>query len=412
MPASKTDSKRRSRAKPRPAATAPEPAASPALQELRELARSYSFSDVEQAVANGRQAIWGGTGWELPLIYACDTIPAGEAEFWREGSHESEAIAESEYQVPGEFCSMVKAMIGKLRQRSKNEKIRRILCFGSACEPFNIVFEMARREGYEIHTIEAVTTFRLADQRPEVIQFLISELRKVALWLTGKEVDEERLRQEIRRKNLLSAKVRRIMDLRLNNPLYMGSSSVLQLMDGYFHYFGDPARFERILDDLAQELKAAAPYHAPDSYIPLVLAGSFVGSPALFDVVESSRGAFVGWEIFGTRDYREDLPPLESLAHYLLDAQLLGMYGEGAGSAVHLRKVNIEALLKKTGAKGVVSASVTSCPYGSLVPQLERQHFKACGIPYINLETTVHLDPPTEEQITRLKTFVEMLSDA
>jgi len=46
------------------------------------------------------------------------------------------------------------------------------------------------------------------------------------------------------------------------------------------------------------------------------------------------------------------------------------------------------------------------------VPQLERQHFKACGIPYINLETTVHLDPPTEEQITRLKTFVEMLSDA
>jgi hypothetical protein len=31
-------------------------------------------------------------------------------------------------------------------------------------------------------------------------------------------------------------------------------------------------------------------------------------------------------------------------------------------------------------------------------------------VPYINLETSVHREPPTEEQVTRLKAFVELLS--
>jgi benzoyl-CoA reductase/2-hydroxyglutaryl-CoA dehydratase subunit BcrC/BadD/HgdB len=383
---------------------------SKALRELRELASTYSFHDVEEAAAQGKSAIWGGTSWEIPLIYACDTIPISIMELWRENSHESEALAETEYQVPAEFCSMIKVMIGKLGQRKHTEKVWRMLGFGSGCEPANIAFEMARRDGYEIHTIDTVTTFKAEDKRPEVVRFLVNELQKVALWLTGKPVDEDRLRHEIRRKNKLSAKVRRVMDLRLGNPLYMGSAYVMMLMYGYFHYYGNPEKFEKILDDLALELESAAADHDPSAYIPLVLAGGFLSGPRLFEVVENAGGSFVAWEIFGTRDYSEELPPLESIAHYLLDAQIAGLYGEMAGAAVHLRKFNIEKLISRTGARGVVSGSVTACPYGSILPQLERQYFKKYGVPYINIETSVHKDPPTEEQITRLKTFVEMLS--
>jgi benzoyl-CoA reductase/2-hydroxyglutaryl-CoA dehydratase subunit BcrC/BadD/HgdB len=75
-----------------------------------------------------------------------------------------------------------------------------------------------------------------------------------------------------------------------------------------------------------------------------------------------------------------------------------------------LRKYHIESLVRETGARGVIAGSVTGCPYGSIVPQLERTYFKNLGIPYISLETSVHQDPPTEEQLTRLKAFVEMLS--
>jgi benzoyl-CoA reductase/2-hydroxyglutaryl-CoA dehydratase subunit BcrC/BadD/HgdB len=42
--------------------------------------------------------------------------------------------------------------------------------------------------------------------------------------------------------------------------------------------------------------------------------------------------------------------------------------------------------------------------------QLERDHFKQLGIPLIALETDVHREPPTEEQIMRVKAFIEMLS--
>ena len=113
---------------------------------------------------------------------------------------------------------------------------------------------------------------------------------------------------------------------------------------------------------------------------------------------------------FGERDYREDVPPLEAIAHYLLDAQLEGRFGEAAGAAVHLRKVHLEELLRQTGARGIIAGSVTACPYGSIVPQFERNYFRQHGVPYINLETSVHREPPTEEQVTRLKAFVELLS--
>ena len=45
-----------------------------------------------------------------------------------------------------------------------------------------------------------------------------------------------------------------------------------------------------------------------------------------------------------------------------------------------------------------------------MVQQLERDYFKKQGIPLIALETTVHNELPTEEQITRVKAFIEMLS--
>ena len=46
----------------------------------------------------------------------------------------------------------------------------------------------------------------------------------------------------------------------------------------------------------------------------------------------------------------------------------------------------------------------------SIVQQFERTHFKKLGIPTVTLESTVHKEPPTEKQIMKVKTFIEMLS--
>jgi len=201
-------------------------------------------------VDQGKTAIWGGTAWELPLIYACDTIPVGIMELWRGDSRKTEAITENAFQIPNEFCSMIKTIIGRLHLRKDQDRINRILVFNAVSEPVSIVFELARQEGYDVHLIEGVSTFKARDKRPEVIQFVVRELQKVALWLTGKPVEEERLSQEIRRKNGISAKVRRILELRSKTPLDMPGYAVLLLMYGYFHYFGDPAMFSDLLDQM------------------------------------------------------------------------------------------------------------------------------------------------------------------
>jgi benzoyl-CoA reductase/2-hydroxyglutaryl-CoA dehydratase subunit BcrC/BadD/HgdB len=210
-----------------------------------------------------------------------------------DGSKAAEAVAESYFQIPAEFCSMIKAIAGRLHLRIP-DPIRKIIYFGSVCEPIASVLELTKTDGYDVFCIENVTSFKTEGKRPEVVKFLAQELLRVWSWLTdGKPLDEEKLREEIRRKNTISRKIRKILDLRLT-----------------------------------------APY----------------------------------------------------------------------------RRYRLQELIKKTHAKGIVSSAITGCPYGSVVQKTERDYFKGLCVPIISLETSVHKERPTEEQVMRVKTFVEMLS--
>ncbi len=384
---------------------------SPGIQALRELAASFAFDQIDRRAAAGMNAVWGGSTWEAPLIYACDTVPIAMSELWREGSREAEAAGERELQIPSEFCSMIKVVAGRLHLRT-SRNIRRIIHFGGGCEPMGLAVEMMKREGYDVHCIEGVHAFHQSDKRPETIHILVHEFERVARWLTGKGVDQDRLGEELRKKNVLLSKLRRILELRKTNPLYLTAVPTVQLLNGSSHCYGNPGEYLRVLDLLIGELEgelAMARLPPADRYIPLVLAGGAV-SPSILHVIEESKGAILGWILVGTVDYREDLPPLESLAHYLLDAQARGELGEGAGSSATFRRYRIEALVRETGAKGVISTAVTGCPYASIVQQMERTHFKNLGVAFIGLETNVHKERPSEEQIMRVRTFMEMIN--
>jgi len=381
---------------------------SPGILALQDLVEHYSFYQVEEQAKAGLPAIWGGAAWESPLIYACGVTPVSIAELWREESKEAEEVGENELQIPGEFCSMIKVMAGRLKLRGTGT-INRILYFGSTCEPHASCYEHASKLGYDVHCIEAVTAFRPEDKRPEVISFLANEMQKVAIWLTGKEVDQDRLSEEIHKRNVILRKLKRISDLRLKAPLYLGAIPTNQLLQGSSHGFGRYEEYVACLDLLIGELEQAARTPTTESFIPLVMAGGGVGGPGIFQVIEESKGSVLGWLVVGSGEYREDIPPLEAIAHYVLDAQAMGELGEGAGTSSTLRRFRIEELVKEIGAKGVISSTITGCPYGSIVQQMEREHFKKLGIPIIQLEGTVHRGRPSEEQIMRVRTFVEML---
>ena len=381
---------------------------SPGLRALKNLVASFVFDEIEKRAEAGLNAVWGGSTWEAPLIYACDTVPIAMAELWRESSREAESVGEKELQIPAEYCSMIKVVAGRLHLRG-SKHINRIIHFGGGCEPMGLAIEMMRREGYDVHCIEGVHAFHAEDKRPEVIRILVHEFQRIANWLTGKPVDEDRLREELRKKNELLGKLRRVLELRKKHPLYLTAVPTVQLMNGSSHCYGNPTEYLRVLDLLIGELEQASLSPPTEKYIPLVLAGGAV-SPSILNVIEESRGAIVGWIVVGTVDYRDDVPPLESLAHYLLDAQARGELGEGAGSSATFRRFRVEELVKDTGSKGVISTAVTGCPYASIVQQMERSYFKKLGVAFIGLETNVHKERPSEEQIMRVRTFMEMLN--
>ena len=395
--------------KPRAARLQPRTAAeSEGLKALTALAQSYSYAAIQRQAAAGKSVIWGGFSWESPLVYACDTIPICFDQLWLDDSRKSEAIAESHFQIPSEFCSMIKTMIGRLNTERDNG-VKRILHFGAGCEPIAAVLELSKRDGYDVQTLETVSAFRLEEKRPAGIALLVSELRRIAIWLTGKPVDEDRVGEEIRRKNRLLRKVHRLIDLRAKHPLYIPGIQTQLIFMGSIHGYGDPERFGEVVDTLIAELEELEAAPLQSSYIPLVVAGG-VGNRRLFEAIEESNGAIVAWVVLGSELYREDLPPLESLAHFVLDAQGRGDLGEMVGASVAYRRNRVAEEVRKTGARGIISSSIIGCPYASLMQQLERDHFKGLGVPLLTLETDVHREPPTEEQVMRIKAFMEMLS--
>jgi benzoyl-CoA reductase/2-hydroxyglutaryl-CoA dehydratase subunit BcrC/BadD/HgdB len=306
---------------------------------------------------------------------------------------------------------MIKTIIGRLHTLKTETKIRRIINFGSGCEPICMVYEHARKEGFEIHTIDAATAFNPGDITPELVAFLGKELEKLAIWLTGKPVDQDRLREELRLKNRINQKLRTILDLRLKNPFYFTAGPTMRLLMGGVSFLGDPERYSQILDQAIAELEEAA--KTPDTrfHVPLVLAGGGgIGGTGLINAIEESRGAILGFVLLSTTDYREDIPPLEAIAHFLFESQLKGELGEASGASAIHRRIRVEELVKKTGARGIINTIITACPYASVVQQLERNYFKKQGIPMVALEGTVHNEPPTEEQIMKVKTFIDMLS--
>ncbi|MBE2213902.1 MAG: 2-hydroxyacyl-CoA dehydratase [Opitutaceae bacterium] len=385
---------------------------SPALELLAQLAGEYTLPHILRRVAGGQRAVWGGGSWEAPLLYAAGVLPVGINELWREQSREAEAVGENEFQIPAEYCSMIKAVLGRLRL-IKDQPIKRIIHFGGACEPISIALELTRGDGYELFCIEGVTAFKQDERQLAVMtQLLVAELERLALWLTGAAVDEDRLRHEIERKNRISKKLRRVLELRVAHPHHLPSLATLQLLAGAAHYFGQPDRYEQAIDRIALELEALTPSATPSRAIPIVFAGGGAAGFDVFRAIESSGGVVLGFVTFNSLDrtYREDVPPLESIARYLLDSQIAGELGELGGAPALPRRHRIEEAIRRTGARGIVASGVTGCPYNSIVQQVEREHFKKLGIPMIALETTVHREPPTEEQLIKLETFVEMLS--
>lgn len=376
------------------------------IQMLYDLALSY-MPDAEKGNQEGKQAVWSTGLMEAPLLYACDTIPMAVYDLGRlSAAEEAAELAEDLFDMPKETCSMVTALLGEWYLRRENS-VKKVVALSTVCEPLNMGYEMIKEFGFDIHRVEQVIRpVHGGEERLEqMIKFLAHELEDVAVFLTGKPVDEEKMRQEIKRLNRLMAKFREIIELRVKNPLYIKSLPVLFLLMGSAHYFGKPAQYEAMLDQLIEELKTA-PF--VESHIGKIVPLTWVGARGLefgvFKAVDDMGGALLSWFTPNPYDrvWNEEIPPLEAMARFILDYFV-------TGSPVNQIKY-IEKMIEDTGSKGMFFYTYIGCPYGGMHVELFRNHFHQKGVPSSFLEGSWQVGAPSGQLLTRVRAFVEMLS--
>ncbi len=380
---------------------------SKAVNKLLDLSENH-IPDAEKAFTGGKKAIWcGAVGWVVPLVYACDTIPVAFGEMGRLSDRDVMLIAEDYYQFPIETCSMVKCVVGQWHLRKDKSGIKRILGNSSACEPYNQAWEVMKSQGYDVYNNDIIYRGKTVDGKrlDKLVDFFVGEIHGVVEWLTGSsEIDEIKLAFELKRKNRLLEKMRKILDLRLKHPLYVKSLATIQMLNvGLNNYFGKPEEYEEALDLLIEELEAKPVDEAElKKVIPLVWAGGTGQEFGIYEAIDQAGGALLGLRSVPFKDFREDIPPVEALARYVYDNQ-------GAGAGIFARNV-IELELEKTDAQGLILYGYIGCSFASVDREMWREYFHKKGIPSINLEGSFQTGAPSGQVLTRVKAFVEMLS--
>jgi len=209
---------------------------------------------------------------------------------------------------------------------------------------------------------------------------------------------------EIKRRNRILDKVRRIVDLRIKRPYYIKSLPTIFLINvGMVNYYGKPEEFEESLDELIDELENAPIQEGEDKkVIPLVWGYGTGQEFGIYDAIDQAGGALLGFRGVPFKNYREDVPPIESLARYIFENQ-------GAGAGVYARQV-IENEINKIQAKGLILYGYIGCSFASIDKEMWRAYFHDKGIPSISLEGSFQTGAPTGQILTRIKAFIEMLS--
>ncbi|CAG4883695.1 conserved protein of unknown function [Georgfuchsia toluolica] len=376
------------------------------VSKLFDFALSY-MADAEKGNQNGKPAVWSTGLMEAPLIYACDIVPMAVYDLGRLGSAEGAAqLSEDLFDMPKETCSMVSALLGEWYQR-RNNSVKKVVALSTVCEPLNMAYEMIREFGFDIHRVDQVIKpIQGGEERLEqMIQYLTRELADVAVFLTGKPLDEAKMAVEIKRMNRLMAKFREIIKLRVANPLYIKSLPMLFLLMGSGHYFGKPEAYEVLLDELIDELKNAEYVPSPlGKIVPLTWVGARGLEFGVYKAVDDLGGALLSWFTPNPYDriWREDIPPLEAMARFILEYFV-------TGSPVNQIKY-IEKMIEDSGSKGMFFYTYVGCPYGGLHVELFRDYFHKKGIPSSGLEGSWQVGAPSGQLITRVRAFIEMLS--
>lgn len=364
-----------------------------------------SFIDyAEEAAKKGQNVVWARGCYESPIFYACDTIPLATTELARLGNPEAISIAEDQFQMPRETCTMVKVIFGEYYLR-RHSDIKKIYYISRQCDPQHICYQMLEEFGYQRYCSDlGLKMYDTSQERYEkLIEVKKKDILATAKWINEKELDLDRFYLEMKRYNRIVRKVRTIMNLRLNHNTYIRSVPLLYLTMGLGHYFGRPEEYEEQLDMLIEELSSLKPGEYHDAKVGIVWSGGRGSDFTGYETIDDAGGAILGF--CTDNDYRREFDlskdPLQAFAEFCFGGRN-NRDVDGSSSVA-------EQEYKLTGAQGIIIYSYSGCYVSNISDELQREHFKKIGIPALSMEGSFQTGEPSGQLITRVRAFVEML---
>jgi len=223
---------------------------------------------------------------------------------------------------------------------------------------------------------------------------------------TGRNLPDHKLRDEIVLYNMNRDLVRRLLKLREEKPPRLEGSEFLELLLAGGTLPSD--NFNRLL--LEKEAYFTARKSKFDHKPRIMLWGSIMDDPALFEIIEEAGGTVVADDIcIGFRVWDKDVPltadPYEGLTeHYFVNFQC-PRTDRGPGIK---RFDYILERAREYDVDGIVGYCISFCdPHKFDYPDL-RDYLKKVGLPMLLIDDNYSFEPK-EAIKTRLQAFLEML---
>jgi len=377
------------------------------VQKILDLELHY-ISDCEERYKNGENIVWTSFMIDSPLVYASGATPLATSELSRLGSEECVELSEDLFQIPRDLCSMVKTMLPEFYLR-REIGVKRILHTSKSCEPMNAIFQQIVNFGYDMFAVDY--GYRYDDMTEErfdtYVKYISNEYLKASRWLNpeGKELDLDKLLEEMKRYNRVVRKVRIIMNLRRQHNTYIRSLATMFMLMGIGHLFGRPDEYELALDWILEEMSELKPgeFHDP-SRIPVVWSGGRGMEFGAYEALDNAGGFTAAFSINNSYQLEFDLtlPPLEAFVKF----QVGGRHSGSSNPACH----ELERAYDEVGAKGIVQYTFNGCSFGGPSSELTRTYFKKLGVPMLTIDSTYQVGEPSGQTLTRVKAFMEMLA--
>jgi benzoyl-CoA reductase subunit C len=375
-----------------------------AVDQYREIVEDRTFPTVRDWKRRTGRKVTGCFPVYAPveLAYAAGMLPVG---LFGGGNQIEMAHADSRFQ--SFICSIVKSTL-ELAFTDKLEPFD-ALVFESICDPARNLASVMARNFPERHVTYVHLPQNMMSE--SALDYLATEYRRVAAELSavsGREVDEERLRAALTTYNAMRARLRELYALRAASPANLSTAELYTL--ARLATLIDPADAEPILAD---SLAAARARDArPKDRIRSVVVGSFCEQPPLelIAAIEES-GCYILDDDFllGWRLFKRDVPlagdPFRALARAYLDGSV---HASTKHDLRRPRAASLVASARENRAGAVIFLGAKFCEPGLFDYALYRKALEQESIPHLFLEFEEKMWMYDKIR-TEVETFVESM---